>query len=124
AYQRGDGAKAKELSNLKSAKHSEADGYNRRARDLIVSHFNADRPLSELDLHGLFVIEAKEVLLERITQCRKNSPAIHQLTVITGKGNNSRDGVAKLKPMVKQFCENEGLKCEQGSNDGVIVLVL
>ncbi|KAJ3074189.1 hypothetical protein HDU98_011941 [Podochytrium sp. JEL0797] len=121
AFKRGDGAEAKRLSDAKKAAQQQAAEANLRARVLIVAHFNDSRPLAEIDLHGLFVQEAKDVLTERIAACRAQN--VERLAVITGKGNHSANG-PRIKPMVIEFCRELDLECEMGTNEGCVTLIL
>ncbi len=75
-----------------------------------------------LDLHGLHVEEAveklDEVLKERSQQAVSNTssnmpPLIHQpshLLIITGRGKNSRGGVARIKPAVATYLKNNNYR--------------
>lgn len=68
---------------------------------------NAGRPGDELDLHGLYVDEAVEIVGERMREERRRGGT--GVWVIVGKGNHSEGGVAKIKPAVEEFCQREGL---------------
>lgn len=68
---------------------------------------NAGLPRDEIDLHGLFVEEAVEIVRARMQEERRRGGK--GLWVIVGKGNHSEGGVAKLKPAVEKFCREEGL---------------
>jgi DNA-nicking Smr family endonuclease len=88
--------------------------YNERAAHHIFKSKNPSYPsdLSQIDLHGLFVNEALVRTAEHLGACRKKR--IARTTIITGKGNRSRDGEAKIKPAVEAF-----LKRESGITTGV-----
>ncbi|KAK7685326.1 hypothetical protein QCA50_011690 [Cerrena zonata] len=58
AYQRGDGAAAKELSNEGKAHQREMERLNKEASDWIFIENNKDSNPGEVDLHGLYVKEA------------------------------------------------------------------
>ncbi|XP_066286594.1 NEDD4-binding protein 2-like [Branchiostoma lanceolatum] len=112
AYQKGQ----KELAfyyaqqgHLHTDKLREA---NRRASEKILELKNAGLDqLNCLDLHGLHVNEAidalKSVLKEKERELHHAStsrhPVANYICVITGRGNNSRGGVARLKPAVLNF---------------------
>ena len=61
---------------------------------------------SKLDLHGLLIEEALEVLqkrLEELSAAQGARRSSSSLTVVTGSGKNSRRGKAKLMPAVRSF---------------------
>lgn len=94
------------------------DDYNRQARDYIFRANNAgDRvPGDTIDLHGLYVEEAEEVLEQRIKAARGRGE--DHLHVIVGKGNHSRGHVQKIKPRVEQVCRELGLQYATEENEG------
>ncbi|KAG0316069.1 hypothetical protein BGZ97_007462 [Linnemannia gamsii] len=95
AYRSGNGAKAKELS-LKSKE-----------------------PSNELDLHGLKVREALDITRERLTKFVKNKEP--NLIIIVGRGNNSVNGVAKIKPAVTELVNEFHIKATPNKpNQGCI----
>ncbi len=62
-----------------------------------------DNPQENLDLHGLTVEEAKRELIKFISEVRQIG--LMFVLVVPGKGQNSPDGKAKLRPMVVQELE-------------------
>lgn len=98
--------------------------YNRQARDFIFRANNSeDRvPHDTIDLHGLYVEEAEDILEERIKTARSRGET--HLHVIVGKGNHSRGGVQKIKPRVKQVCRELGLQYRTEENEGRIYVNL
>jgi hypothetical protein len=100
------------------------DKYNRQARDYIFrENNNPDRVSGDtVDLHGLFVEEAEDVLEERIRVARSRGET--HLHVIVGKGNHSRNHVQKIKPRVEQVCRELGLQYRTEENEGRIFVNL
>jgi hypothetical protein len=94
------------------------DQYNHQARDYIFRENNAESRVASdtIDLHGLFVEEAEDVLEERIRAARSQGQT--HLHVIVGKGNHSRGHVQKIKPRVEQVCNELGLKYRTEENEG------
>ena len=100
------------------------DQYNNQARDYIFRENNAEGRVAgdTIDLHGLFVEEAEDVLEERIRVARQQGQS--HLHVIVGKGNHSRNHVQKIKPRVEQVCRELGLQYRTEENEGRIFVNL
>jgi hypothetical protein len=100
------------------------DKYNRQARDYIFRENNAEGRVAgdTIDLHGLFVEEAEDVLEERIRVARQQNQS--HLHVIVGKGNHSKNHVQKIKPRVEQVCQELGLQYRTEDNEGRIFVNL
>lgn len=78
AYDQGDGARAKQLSNQGHAHQKNRDQLNDKAADWIFNSNNQNQPRGTIDLHGLYVQEAIEKT-ERAVQVRANSSLLlHQ----------------------------------------------
>ncbi|KAI0901974.1 Smr domain protein [Annulohypoxylon nitens] len=124
AYERGDGAEAKELSNEGKRHAAKMDEYNKQASDFIFRENNAtDRvPDDTIDLHGQFVEEAEDILERRIRYAQQHGQT--HLHVIVGKGNHSVNHVQKIKPRVEQVCRELGLQYATEENTGRIYVNL
>jgi DNA-nicking Smr family endonuclease len=99
--------------------------YNKRAADIIFASHNpaAERSLAQVDLHGLYVQEALSRVESHIAACR--NAGIKSTVVVTGRGNRSRDGLAKIKPAVETFLKKENLRAELGiPNEGCVTVWL
>ncbi|KAK7207766.1 hypothetical protein BZA70DRAFT_272159 [Myxozyma melibiosi] len=121
AYAEGDGAAAKQLSEMAKDHDRKMDEYNAEAAAFVFRANNADSDYDEIDLHGLYVKEAEEVLEQRISACKARND--DHLEVIVGKGKHSTGGVAKIKPAVEQLCEKHGFQyAVDDDNEGVIVI--
>ena len=97
--------------------------YNAQARNYIFRANNAHLPSDTIDLHGLYVEEAEEVLENRINAARGRGE--RHLNVIVGKGNYSAGGVRKVGPAVIELCRKRGLKVEEeAGNQGKLILTL
>lgn len=92
--------------------------YNRQARDYIFRANNSEGRVAgdTIDLHGLYVEEAEDVLEERIKAGRQRGES--HLHVIVGKGNHSTNHVQKIKPRVEQVCRELGLQYRTEENEG------
>lgn len=124
AYERGDGAGAKELSN-EGKKHAvKMEDYNKQASDFIFRENNATGrvPDDTIDLHGQFVEEAEDILEKRIRYAQEQGQT--HLHVIVGKGNHSANHVQKIKPRVEQVCRDLGLQYATEENEGRIYVNL
>ncbi|KAI0365630.1 DUF1771-domain-containing protein [Pilatotrama ljubarskyi] len=123
AYERGDGARAKELSNAGKAAQQEMERLNEQAAEWIFRANNTDSKPGEVDLHGLYVKEAIRYADQAIQQARaRGDPKIH---FIVGKGMHSAGGVAKLKPAIEELMQKHGLVAELDEhNSGVLIVNL
>ncbi|KAI1337861.1 Smr domain protein [Xylariaceae sp. FL0016] len=124
AYERGDGAEAKELSNEGKRHAAKMDEYNKQASDYIFRENNAtDRVADDtIDLHGQFVEEAEDILEQRIRYAQQQGQT--HLHVIVGKGNHSVNHIQKIKPRVEQVCRELGLQYATEDNAGRIYVNL
>lgn len=124
AYENGDGAGAKQLSNEGKAHAAKMEQYNKQASEYIFRANNStDKvPDDTIDLHGQFVEEAEDILEARIRDAQaRNQTHLH---VIVGKGNHSVGHVQKLKPRVEHLCQELGLQYRTEENEGRIYVNL
>ncbi len=86
--------------------------YNALAATDIFAHYNPSSvypsDLTQIDLHGLHVTEAIEYAKKHVLACRQRG--MKQTVLITGRGNRSKDGLAKLKPAVEEWLMEENLR--------------
>lgn len=124
AYQNGDGARAKQLSDQAKAHGHKVDDYNRQASEYIFRENNAAGRVSDdtIDLHGQFVEEAEDILRTRIRAAQQQGQT--HLHVIVGKGNHSVNHIQKIKPCVEQLCQELGLAFQTEHNEGRIYVDL
>ncbi|KAH6850117.1 hypothetical protein B0I37DRAFT_105783 [Chaetomium sp. MPI-CAGE-AT-0009] len=124
AYERGDGAGAKQLSDEGKRHQKKQAEYNKQASEFIFRENNAPGRIAEdtIDLHGQFVEEAEDILEERIRYAQSTGQS--HLHVIVGKGNHSTGHVQKLKPRVERVCREAGLDYATEENEGRIYVDL
>lgn len=122
AYNSGDKAEAKRLSDEGKAHGREMEKWNKAASDYIFREENSDQPADTIDLHGQFAEEAEDIVEEAI-KMRKQNGETH-LRVIVGKGNHSVGGVMKIRPRVEKVCGELGLNWRQEQNAGVLYIDL
>ncbi|KAI1282505.1 DUF1771-domain-containing protein [Xylaria sp. FL0933] len=122
AYERGDGATAKQLSNEGKRHAARADEYFKEASDMIFSANNPEIAADTIDLHGLYVVEAERRVEERI-QADQRAGKTH-LHIIVGKGIHSVDHVQKIKPAIEKLCQDLGLQYATEENEGRIYVNL
>ncbi|TDL15768.1 DUF1771-domain-containing protein [Rickenella mellea] len=114
AWRAGRKADAKALSNEGKQHAASMVQYNERAAAEIFAHYNPPpygqtaAYLEQVDLHGLYVEEALKYAEKHILACRK----VHRTTtvLITGRGNRSKDGLARIKPAIEAFLKKENLR--------------
>jgi len=123
AYQSGNGARAKELSNEGKKHQAEMEALNREAGEWIFRENNQDSAPHEVDLHGLYVKEAISHTEQAIQAAqRRGDPAIH---LIVGKGLHSQGRVAKVKPAIEGLMTKYQLAARlDPQNDGVLIVQL
>lgn len=124
AYDSGDGAAAKQLSNEAKEHGNKMAQYNKQASDFIFRENNAEGRVASdtIDLHGQFVEEAEDILEERIKYAKGTGQ--QYLHVIVGKGNHSPGHIQKIKPRVEQVCRDLGLQYRTEANEGRILVNL
>ncbi|CAE6457458.1 unnamed protein product [Rhizoctonia solani] len=113
AWKAGQKSTAKTLSERGKHFGAQVERYNERASKEIFLSLNATyysgtkEALEKIDLHGLFVNEALVYAQNHLDMCR--DAGVTQTSIITGRGNNSKDGIAKIKPAVEGLLVREGL---------------
>ncbi|KAI8993845.1 hypothetical protein BD414DRAFT_436080 [Trametes punicea] len=123
AYERGEGARAKELSNAGKAAQREMERLNEEAAEWIFRENNKDSQPGEVDLHGLYVKEAIQYTDKAIQEARARGDS--KIRLIVGKGLHSAGGVAKLKPAIEELMQRHGLVAELDEhNSGVLIVNL
>jgi len=110
AYNNGEGAEAKVLSNDGHEHDRLMKQYNKQAADYVFNKKNSGRNPDEIDLHGLFVQEATDRAEEAIARCQREGR--DHLTIIVGRGNHSVDHIAKLKPAITHLVEKYDVHVE------------
>ncbi|KAG8958729.1 hypothetical protein FRC03_008850 [Tulasnella sp. 419] len=121
ARQQGQHSEANRLQLEAERNRNLKDQYNRIAAYLIYQKHNPRNKPGLIDLHELFVEEALERTEAAINRARQGG--LNSLKIIVGKGNNSRNSVAKLKPAVEDWLRENGYKAQlHPKNNGMIVV--
>ncbi|KAI0949644.1 hypothetical protein AcW1_009191 [Taiwanofungus camphoratus] len=121
AYARGEGARAKELSNEGKTHQREMERLNAQASEWIFVENNKDSKPGEVDLHGLYVKEAITYTDRAIQEARQKGDS--KLHLIVGKGLHSPNGIAKLRPAIEDLMRKHGLVAELDQSNGGVLIV-
>ena len=103
AYKRGRGAEAKRLAQEGHRVDAEYKTARSTAAQAIFASKNAGLDASEIDLHGLYVEEALEIVKARLDgiDARRHGETNRGLRIITGAGHHSDGGRARIRPAVE-----------------------
>ncbi|KAG1760494.1 hypothetical protein EDD22DRAFT_954869 [Suillus occidentalis] len=124
AFARNERGLAKQLSLRGEAYKDNMMRLNREASTKIFQEHNQRHAGSNtIDLHGLFVPEAKLYFDNAVRGARDRGET--SLYVIVGKGNRSENNIAKIKPTIQEYGTSFGLGVEVDPlNDGCLVVSL
>ncbi|KAG8808859.1 hypothetical protein FRC17_003740 [Serendipita sp. 399] len=123
AYESGDGAKAKQLSEEGKKHKAEMEHLNKEASDWIFHANNTDSGPDEVDLHGLYVKEAISRTEQAVLAAQQRGDPTVRL--IVGKGLHSQGHVAKLKPAIEELMVKYQLAAQlDPHNAGVLIVQL
>ena len=123
AYAQGDGARAKQLSNVGNAHKANMERLNKQAADWIFMANNEDSPQGTVDLHGLYTSEALERTEQAVRQGQ--SQGWSEMRIIVGKGLHSKDHRQHIAPAVEKMMRDYRLEAHlDPRNAGVLVVNL
>ncbi|KAL5537130.1 N4BP2_1 [Sanghuangporus sanghuang] len=110
AYASGDRDFAKKLRDKGAQHRHNSRNYHRMAAAEIFNHHNPEYDINpnarvKIDLHHLHVREAKEYVERHIDLCRRAK--LSRTEIISGRGNHSVDGVAKIRPAIMELMESQ-----------------
>ena len=80
---------------------------------LTISKLRAMMPQSTLDLHGMTVEETDKAVHEFIEDCHKHG--LRKISIITGKGLHSEDGVGVLRQYVSTLLDSSSFVSEKAN---------
>ena len=109
AFQRGDGKKAKEFSEKGKQSNLKMHQKNYEASSNLIRKNEIENDKNTLDLHGFYLKEALIVLEKKL----KNLKNLRKLFIITGIGQHSKYGKAKLRPEVNNYLKNNNFKFKE-----------
>ncbi|KAK0480418.1 hypothetical protein EDD18DRAFT_1085973, partial [Armillaria luteobubalina] len=123
AYDRGDRAAARVLSNQGKVHNQNMQQLDKEASDWFYSKNNRDRKPGEIDLHDLYVNEAIAYTDVALEEAKRRGDS--EMRIIVGKGLHSWDREGKLGPAIKDLVRIYQLSAElDPSNRGVLVVEL
>ena len=125
AFEAGDKAKAKELSEQGKEAGKKMEDANARAAEVILQHRNGEYPENYLDLHGLYLEEALTAFRDRLSQLQAtNTDDSDEIVfeVIPGAGNHSKNK-AIIKPKIIEELQGLNLYFEEKNAGSLLVYV-
>jgi len=123
AYQGGNRARAKQLSDEGKAHRKNMEALNALASERIFKENNTASEPGQVDLHGLFVKEAVTYAERSIQDARDRGATTVRL--IVGKGLHSANQAAKVKPAIEDLIQRQQLSAQlDPRNEGVLVVRL
>jgi len=127
AYASGNAATAKKLADQGKAYDVEAREANQRACINIYHATNNFENLIAVDLHGLHVSEALDIVETVISLKQKErdryGPEVKVITFITGVGKHSTGGKAKIRPALIEYLKDYGIKFKETRTGVFLVYV-
>ncbi|KAG1900678.1 uncharacterized protein F5891DRAFT_303905 [Suillus fuscotomentosus] len=122
AKARNDQQRIKELTQKGEAHRANMMLLDKEASAKIFQENNQNRR-NEVDLHGLYVAEAKTYFDTSVQEAWDRGES--SLRVIVGKGNHSDNNVPKIKPAIQAHAESLGLSIEvDPRNEGCLIVSL
>ncbi|PBK87736.1 DUF1771-domain-containing protein [Armillaria gallica] len=123
AFNRGDRAAAKDLSNQGKSHKQKMEQLHKEASKWIYLKNNRDCKPGEIDLHGLFVKEAIAYTDAALEEAKLRGDS--EIRLIVGRGSHSEGGVAKIRLAIEELMRKYQLVAElDPSNSGVLVVEL
>ncbi|KAG1885144.1 hypothetical protein F4604DRAFT_153365 [Suillus subluteus] len=123
AFARNERGLAKQLSLRGEAYKANMVRLDKEASTKIFQEHNQRHRSNTIDLHGLFVSEAKVYFDDAVQGVRDRGESL--LHVIVGKGNHSENNIAKIKPAIQEYGQSLGLGVEVDPlNNGCLVVSL
>ncbi len=88
-------------------------GEESKKRVQTINELRMLRPQATLDLHQLTQDEAESAIKEFLSECKDNG--IRKISIITGKGLHSEDGIGVLRSVTERVLDESGLVSEKKS---------
>ncbi len=86
---------------------------DRKKAQLTLPQLRLMKPQATLDLHQLTQNEAEDAILSFLSECHENG--IRKISIITGKGLHSEDGIGILRSVADRVLDESGLVSEKKS---------
>jgi DNA-nicking Smr family endonuclease len=119
AFESGDKARAKELSDKGKIAGQKMEESNKQAAEVILKFRNDGHPETYLDLHGLYLEEAMTAFQDRLQKLQNlNEDLVFE--VIPGAGNHSKNK-AIIKPKVIEEIQKRKLNFEEKNAGSLLV---
>lgn len=122
AFEAGDKAKAKELSEKGKAAGRKMEECNKKAAKAILKHRNAGYGDHYLDLHGLYLEEALTAFREKLIVLQKSKEEI-VFEVIPGAGHHSKNKAVIKPKIIEELTANKSVSFEEKNAGSIYVFI-
>ena len=128
------------LENASKEQSSKLEKFSKASKKYVLDKARSGKELIEMDLHGLFWEEAREVVTDQINYISnrisgnesqykyinkiKNGRHYVEYTIVTGKGNNSRNNVPVLFKNLSSFLKDKNLLFDPLKWEGKVVVYI
>lgn len=115
AYANKNRGRAKEFSLMGKVHKVNMRRLNKAASMKIFEEHNQRLKFDTVDLHRLFVPEAKLYFDKAVQEVRNHGES--SLCVIVGRGIHSKNNIARLRPAIRKYGKRLGLRVEVDRSD-------
>jgi hypothetical protein len=124
AFESGDKAKAKELSDKGKEAGRQMEEANKKAAAVILKHRNDGHGDNYLDLHGLYLQEALDAFHAKMEHLKSSSGSEEIVfEVIPGAGNHSKDKAIIKPKIIEELSKDKSVRFEEKNAGSILVFI-